>query len=373
MIRIAFILFSITFSTSLFAQNAFAFQLMNTMEHGKNLFFSPTSIKAAFAMAFEGANGQTQQEFESVFGFEEDNAKFIKELNQLKSSAQISNAVWILDDYSIRPTYTRLMKDLFDAPPQFTDFENEPAESAQKINDWISKSTQGMIKNMVTPGAVVDFKMALVNAIYFKQNWKKPFTERHTMKDDFNNSDGTTTQVDMMRATDGYRAFEGRQEKVIELPYEDDKTSMIIVLPHQINRYSLDAKKYETLCNQLNWQKVQLKLPKFTFETPTFELKGMLTQLGLKQAFRNDADFSGMRVEKDLKIGTALHKAKIVVNEKGTKAAAVTVIGMVQTTSAAPRPDPIMELTVDKPFFYIIKDNASGAILFMGRMNTMEQ
>ena len=113
-------------------------------------------------------------------------------------------------------------------------------------------------------------------------------------------------------------------------------------------------------------------MPKFTFETPTFELKGMLSQLGLKQAFRNDADFSGMREEKDLKIGTALHKAKIVVNEKGTKAAAATVIGMVQTTSAAPRPDPIMEFTADKPFFYLIKDNTTGAILFMGRMNAME-
>lgn len=372
MIRIAFIFFSITVSTSLLAQNSFAFHLMNTMERDKNLFFSPTSIKAAFAMAYEGTNGQTQKEFESVFEFEEDNAAFIKELNQLKSSAQISNALWILDDYSIRPTYTRLMQDLFDAPPQFTDFKNEPTKSAQKINDWISKSTQGMIKNMVTSDAVVDFKMALVNAIYFKQNWKKPFVQEYTMKYDFNNSDGTTIQVDMMRATDGYRAFDGRQEKVIELPYEDDKTSMIIVLPREMNRYSLDAEKYQALCNQLNWQKVHLKLPKFTFETPTFELKGMLIQLGLKQAFRNDADFSGMREEKDLKIGTALHKAKIVVNEKGTKAAAATVIGMVQTTSAAPRPDPIMEFTADKPFFYLIKDNTTGAILFMGRMNAME-
>jgi serpin B len=323
-------------------------------------------------MAYEGANGQTQKEFESVFGFKEDNSAFLDELKQLKKSAEISNSLWVLDGFKLEPTYTKLMKELFDAPPRATNFSGDPEGSADKINAWISESTKGMIPSMVTPTQVSKFKLALVNAVYFKQDWKKPFQEKGTKKDDFNNLDGSTTEVEMMRNQSGYRAFDGSSEQVLELPYADDKTSMIIVLPRKMKNYALTADKYAQLLNRLNWQQVNVHLPKFTFETPTFELKGYLTSLGLQQAFGNGADFSGMRKEKDLKIGTALHKAKIIVNEKGTEAAAATVIGMVATSAAPQEPPRVMQFIADKPFYYCIQDNATGAILFMGKMNAME-
>jgi serpin B len=147
---------------------------------------------------------------------------------------------------------------------------------------------------------------------------------------------------------------------------------MIIVLPNKMKGYELDEASFEALSKQLVYQRVNLELPKFTFETPTFELKDKLIKLGLKQAFTDAADFSGMREEQDLKIGTVMHKAKIIVNEKGTEAAAATVVGMVKTTSVSVRPDPVMEFETDKPFFYFIKDNATGALLFMGKMNEMK-
>lgn len=357
---------------SLLAQNTFTFDFYNAMDKEENILFSPTSIKGAFAMAYEGANGTTQQEFESVFDFEEDNQAFLQELEQLRESAEISNSVWILEDYKILPDYIKKMEQLFNAPPNTTDFKKDPEGSADKINKWIEESTNGMIRKMLSPEQVTQFKMALVNAVYFKQNWKKPFDEKRTTEEDFTNLDDTKSKVQMMRIRDSFRAYDGPGEKVIELPYEDDKTSMVVVLPHQMNGYELTDESYKNLSNRLQWQKVNLELPKFSFETPTFELKELLKELGLNQAFKDDADFSGMREEKDLKIGTALHKAKIIVNEKGTEAAAATVIGMVATSTSASTPRPIMQFKADKPFFYFIKDNETGAILFMGKMNYME-
>ena len=146
---------------------------------------------------------------------------------------------------------------------------------------------------------------------------------------------------------------------------------MVIILPDNMKKYTLTEKVYSDVTSQMRHQKVNLDLPKFTFETPTFELKPYLQQMGLAAAFEDYADFSGMRKQKDLKIGTALHKAKIIVNEEGTEAAAATVIGMVKTTSAMPRPEPILPIRVDKSFYYFIKDNKTGTILFMGRMNEM--
>ena len=164
---------------------------------------------------------------------------------------------------------------------------------------------------------------------------------------------------------------EFKNNKIIELPYEGDETSMIVILPNKMDKFELNAAVYNDLTNHLYRRKVDLRLPKFTFGTPTFELKPFLQRMGFKLAFTDAADFSSMRKEADLKIGTVLHKAKIIVNEEGTEAAAATVIGMVRTTSVS-TPPPIFDFNVNKPFFYFIKDNKTGVLLFMGRMNEME-
>lgn len=369
--RILLLITSLTLTTALFGQNEFGFDMMDKMEQHENLLFSPTSIKAALAMAYDGANNDTQKEFEDVFGFDEQNSAFIEQLKQLKESAKISNSVWILKGYDVLPAYIDSLKSRYDAPPNHTDFKNKPAESAEKINKWIENNTDGMIKKMLTPESVEEFKLALVNAIYFNQDWKLPFDESRTIEKDFNNLDGTVVKANMMRSLNRYRAYDGKKEKVIELSYNDDKTSMIIVLPNKMQGYDLDNNAFTKLNNQLTWQKVNMELPKFTFEIPTFEVRELLMSLGLKLAFTDVADFSGMREEKDLKIGNVLHKAKIIVNEKGTEAAAATVVGMVEITSVSVNPDPIMEFKADKPFFYFIKDNATGTLLFMGKMNAM--
>lgn len=371
--RLIFLIATIFMSHTSTAQNEFAFALNDQIEKEskKNILFSPTSIKTAFAMAYEGANGISQEEFEHLFGFEEDNSVFFKEMKELKKLAEISNSLWIQDDFPILPTFIKKMRVEFAAPPQYTDFLNDPEGSAEKINNWIEESTKGMIQKMLTPNDVKSLKMALVNAIYFKQDWKYTFDEKLTRKKSFASLSGSKSKVDMMHSLTHFRAVDGANEKMIELPYEDDKTSMIILMPDKMKQYTLNEKVYNDLITKMYHQKVDLDLPKFTFETPTFELIPYLKKLGMEHPFTDIADFSGMREQKDLKIGTVLHKAKIIVNEEGTEAAAATVIGMAVTTSAPSFPPPVMEMHVDKPFYYFIKDNATGAILFMGRMNEL--
>lgn len=371
MIRFNLILALSILSFSGISQNKFAFDFYETMDKDGNILFSPTCIKGAFAMAFEGANTATQKEFETVFDFKEDNSKFLEELEHLKKVAEISNSVWILNKYKVQKSYIDTMKSLFGIEPYYADFKGDPEGSAKKINSWIEESTHGLIKKMLDGSSVSAFKLCLVNAIYFKQNWKDKFSKSLTKEKEFTNMDGSIAKVDMMHCIRSYRAFTGEQEKIIELPYADDKTSMIIILPNDMTNYKLTNDVYNNLTKRLIMQKVDLDLVKFTFETPTFELKSYLGKLGLNTAFSNGADFSGMREEKDLKIGTALHKAKIIVNEEGTEAAAVTIIAMVETTSMPPNPKPIMKFTTDKPFYYFIRDNKTNTIMFMGRMNKM--
>ncbi len=352
------------------AQNEFAFNLLNEMEAEHNSFFSPTSIKVAFAMAYEGAERETKQQFEETFGFETNNEKFYKELASLGKVAKISNSIWIQESFDILESYISTINQRFGTSPYSVDFEFKPEESAEKINQWIEKSTHGMIKKIVSPLSVKKLKMALINAIYFKEKWKIPFNKNITQKRDFTNLNDEIVQVDMMRSSESYKVYVSEKVKVIEIPYENELTSMMIVLPRNMKKYRIGNKEYNEFHNQLRRQKVNLMLPKFTFESPTLELKENLEGIGFTHAFSNGANFSKMREENDLKIGTALHKAKIIINEEGTEAAASTVVGIGKNRSVSIA-NPRLDFIVNKPFIYIIKDNRTNAILFIGRMTTM--
>ncbi|MCG8577974.1 MAG: serpin family protein [Flavobacteriales bacterium] len=369
---ITIIAFIVSFGA--FSQNnKFAFDFYNQIKDGDNILFSPVSIKAAFAMAYEGANSETQKEFETVFDFKENNEHYFNELEQLKDLMLISNSVWIQKGFKVLESYKDKLKKHFKTDAYTTDFAGDSEESAKKMNDWIADKTNKMIQKMVSASQVTDFKLALINAVYFKQDWSKKFDKELTKKEKFYNADKSTVKVDMMYAREHYRAYEGNAEKVVEIPYKDDRTSLLIILPNKMSSYKLKEEGYMSFLRSMYRREVILHLPKFTFETPTFELKPDLEKMGLNLAFSNGADFSGMREERDLKIGTALHKAKIIVNEEGTEAAAATVIGIKTTSAISITPPEPLEVRVDKPFFYFIKDNLTNNILFMGRMNKMEE
>ena len=155
-----------------------------------------------------------------------------------------------------------------------------------------------MIINMANTNDVLDFKLAIVNAIYFKQNWKKSFDKEKTKKDKFNNADGSLSEVDMMHSLDRYKSFQGVNEKVIKLPYNDDNTSMLVILPNKMKNYEISNEVYDKFTSKMIYQKVNFDLPKFTYETPTFELKPYLEKMVLKLAFSDGANFSKIRKEK---------------------------------------------------------------------------
>jgi len=145
-----------------------------------------------------------------------------------------------------------------------------------------------------------------------------------------------------------------------------------VIMPEKMDRYKLDEKKYNSLVNRLHNQEVKFHFPTFEFETPTFELIDDLMKMGMTRTFSDFADFSGIREEKDLKVGAALHKAKIIINEEGTEAAAATVISMVTTSTSSTQPRRVMEMRVDQPFYYFIRDNKTNTILFLGQMTNFK-
>ena len=303
MIKKTVLFLGMIMSFGTFSQNKFTFDFYNQLDGEENILFSPISIKTAFAMVYEGADSETKKEFETVFNFKPDNSSYYDELKQLKEVAKISNSVWIQRKFDVLDSYIKTLKKHFETEPYSTDFLGNPKESADKINAWIESNTEGMIKKMVSAKDVQDFKLALVNAIYFKEDWSVPFDEKRTKVEKFTNLDKSKINVKMMHRSDFFRAHSGEKEKVIELPYEGGKTSMIIILPDRMNSYKLNEDKYSQLIASGYRQKVNFYLPRFTFETSTFDLKKPLIDLGLNIVFTDGADLSKIRKERDLKVG----------------------------------------------------------------------
>ena len=215
-------------------------------------------------------------------------------------------------------------------------------------------------------------RLVLTNAIYFKGTWAKQFNKRLTEESDFNVNSSLKVKVQMMKQTGGEANFNYAVEEdglqIIEMPYQGDKLSMLILLPKIDNMSSLEQslslEKIGNIKSRLHKKRVDIYIPKFTFDTKYF-MKDTLTKMGMPTAFSETADFSGMDGTRSLYIGTVIHQAFVDVNEEGTEAAAATGIGM-RATSAKPQ-DPII-FKADHPFIFVIQNKENGNILFMGKV-----
>ena len=249
------------------------------------------------------------------------------------------------------------------------DFVNAAEPARQAINSWVSQQTADKIKDLFPQGAIdSSTRLALVNAIYFKASWMYPFEESVTKNDQFHLKDGSQASVPMMAS--GYTATsyeQGDGFQAVGLPYLDQKTMMVVVLPDEgkFDQFEagLDAARLEAILKGLQWNHVKLTLPKFKVES-SFSLNETLAGLGMPAAFdASQADFSGMDGRRDLFISAAVHKAFVAVDEKGTEAAAATGIAM--ATAAMMNPP---EVKVDRPFLFFIYEQGTGTILFAGRI-----
>lgn len=284
----------------------------------------------------------------------------------------VANALWAEKTWTFLPSYVDLVTSSYSAGIQNLDFKQDPDGSRDTINNWVAERTQQMIKDLLKKLEPTT-RLVLTNAIYFKGKWGAPFEKAATDEQaKFTLADGTKVDAPLMFQESRVRYKEDTMFQAVELPYGDlDRASMLIILPRDTNGLAsienkLSAQFVSDLRAGMQSRKVRVHLPRFEMESE-FQLGKTLVGMGMTHAFDGDlADFSGMTGKKDLVISQVIHKAKVIVNEEGTEAAAATAVIVVETTSVNPNPTPTFR--ADRPFLFLIQDHRTGSILFLGRV-----
>lgn len=368
--------------------NDFGWDLLHQLQaESGNLFYSPFSISSALAMTWAGARGDTETQMAQTMHYSLDQAGFHPAFNGLmlaldsRAKAEgiepdkafklhLANALWGQQGFSFVSSFLDTLALNYGAGMYLVDFQKDPEGARQDINTWVSKETEQKIKDIV-PQGVIDpsTRLVLANAIYFKADWANEFNKDDTADQEFHLADGTTVNVPTMFQNGSFRFATGNSLMAIELPYAGNDLSMVILLPNEGQletvQAGLDSSSLDTLLNAMEYQNVDLYLPKFKYEY-SLSLADTLARMGMTDAFDpSKADFSGMDGARDLYIGDVLHKAFVAVDEAGTEAAAATVVIMKLT---AMLPESAIEFRVNRPFLFVIRDIPTGTILFVGRV-----
>jgi serpin B len=366
--------------------STFAFNLYQALKGADgNLFYSPYSISEALAMTYAGARGETERQMEEALRFQLSQADLHPAFNsldlQLANRGQgaqgkdsqgfrlhVVNALWGQKDFSFLPAYLDLLAVSYGAGLRLLDFINAAEPSRQTINQWVSEQTEDKIKDLLPPGSINELtRLVLTNAIYFNAAWQSQFEPEATTDGQFHLLTGKDVTVRMMHQTESLGYAKGNNYQAVELLYDGRELSMVILLPEEdqfkVFEDGLTIQRISEILQGINNKQVALSMPKFTVESQ-FGLKDTLGAMGMPVAFTDAADFSGMNGKKDLIIQDVVHKAYVAVDENGTEAAAATGV-VVGVTSAPPEP---VEVTIDHPFIFFIRDIQTGAILFVGRV-----
>ncbi|WP_332449766.1 serpin family protein [Methanoculleus sp.] len=352
---------------------------------GRNIFFSPYSISSALAVTYEGARGTTADEIRSVLHFpanatrmQEGFAAIDADLNQESDNYTLrtANALWAEETYPFLPAYVDTASRWYGANVTNLDFKNDPDGSRRTINRWVEKQTEEKIRDLLQEGMISPLtRLVITNAIYFKGTWSDQFERDETTDEEFRVAPGETVTVRMMQQTDGdaiYAYAETATLQAIELPYvhgNGTELSMLVLLPKGDNLTALethlDAEWIADIRDSLDRERVDLFLPKFRIET-TYSLRPTLAAMGMATAFSDDADLSGMDGTGSLLISEVIHKTFVNVTEEGTEAAAATAVIMMPGAAPEEHEPPVFR--ADHPFIFLIQDDATGNILFMGRV-----
>ena len=366
--------------------NKFAVGLYQMLKGGEgNLFYSPYSISMALAMTYAGAKGTTAQQMADTLHFTLPQDSLHTTFNgldqQLASRGQgakdkegqsfklnIVNALWGQKGYQFLSQYLDLLAQNYGAGMRLLDFRNAPDASRLTINKWVADQTKDKIQDLIPPGAIDTMtRLVLTNAIYFNAAWATAFDKGATQDDKFYLNDGSSVTVPMMHESESLGYAEGSGYKAVELPYDGNELSMVILLPDSGTftqfENALTADKYGSIIQGLAAKRIALSLPRFKFDS-SFSLNKALSTMGMPLAFTDQADFSGMTGNRDLSISDVIHKAFVSVDESGTEAAAATAVIM-RATSMPLSPT---EVKVDHPFIFVIRDIQTGTVLFIGRV-----
>ena len=367
--------------------SAFAFELYQALrEEEGNLFYSPHSISVALAMTYAGARNQTAEQMADTLQFLLEQERLHPAFNWLDAELasrgegaegkdeegfrlNIVNAIWGQKDYSFLSTFLDVLAENYGAGLRILDFINETEESRLAINQWVSDQTEGRIKDLIPQDAIDALtRLVLTNAIYFNAAWENPFDEDMTADGPFYLLDDGHVSVPMMKQTESFGYTEGEGYQAVELLYDGCELSMVIFLPEAGNleafEEGLQSQQVCDIISGLQSTGVTLTMPRFEFDS-AFSLKDTLAGMGMPVAFSSgEADFSGMTGNRDLFISAVIHKAFVSVDEAGTEAAAATAVIMPESGP----PEPTVEVTIDHPFIFLIRDIETGAILFVGRV-----
>ncbi len=382
-------------------QKEFAFRIFHELKGEENIFFSPYSISTALSMLYNGADGNTRREMAELLGYgmlpgytdeyssggnQQMNAynKYLMDTLQKagpKVQLNLANSIWMAKDEkfadSIDAALLTPVRNYYNGDIFQVDFTGETA--LKQVNNWVSDRTDGMINPFLQQFTSPEkMRLLLINAIYFNGTWRSPFSPDDTVEATFHGLTSNSSVNMMYLHEEEYRYYSDNSMQGLELPYGDGEIVMDVLIPQdkelttigevydklsseEVNDFlhSLD-KVYPLMINRVG-------LPKFTMEYGTVELKDILNELGMKDAFDpSKADFG--KVGDNLVVSSVVHKAKIEVEEWGTRASAVT--GVTLDTTAALVTDPL-EIIVDVPFLFFIRDKVTDTILFMGEMNNL--
>lgn len=362
----------------------FAFDIYGQIarEEG-NIVLSPYSITTAMAITYLAAKKETETEIAGTLHFPSEKEKMNKAFQALGEKVAenneevktlIANAVWINKSFSLSPEYKELIREYYDASLLEVNFKSRLRSSRKTINKWVAKHTDNKITGLLKPEDIdPTVELIITNAVFFKGAWENPFDAEKTEKDIFYIDEKNTCQVDFMNSNQdaAYNYANVKNTHIIEMPYKNHTKSMLIVMPGAKNNLqslekSLSTGLYHEWLVTLRPKKMQLSIPKFHASKRT-ALNKTLKTMGMPLAFTEEADLSGFTGGNNgLFISNVIHQANIRVDEKGAEATAATAVITSRSMNKANK------LVINRPFIFIIKDNQTHAILFIGRINKPE-
>lgn len=365
--------------------NQFAFDLYRQIEGlGPKVVFSPYSVATALAMTWNGAAGQTYDEMTAVLHADDGYNQSLNALDQAITSRAgeypvgdetvtleltTANQLWGQQDFPFETSFLDVIAANFGAGLRIVDFIGDTEGAREAINQWVSDRTRERIPELIPVGVLSpDTRLVLTNAIYLNAPWMFPFDEDGTEPAQFRFPSDTSVEVEMMRVNARIPYARGEGFEAVELPYADGNLAMLVVVPDhpafEDVRSTFGPDDLDAVVASLESAQVNLHFPKWEFRTQA-ALKDALIAMGMPTAFAGgQADFTEMSPEGDsLYISAVIHEAFISVDEEGTEAAAATAVVIGETS--APE---LVELTVDRPFMFFLRDRETGALLFMGHV-----
>ena len=357
--------------------NEFATDLFRkayTKEPG-NTCISPASVFLTLAMTANGDDGECRDEILTILGYDT-GADGLHELNVYSNAllAEVpdfngdtqcgfTNSLWHSPDFSLLPSFTDNLREIFGAVDVNIGLRDETGRTA--LNRFVEENTRGMIKEFLKKP--LDIDLGILNTTYFNGTWKQKFDEKHTSKGSFQNPDGSSSTTNFMTLTDmmAYSYSEGAT--AVRLPYAGDRYTMTLIMPDEDTDFDemireLEGRKINDIAAGLRSGRVELRLPKFKHESNS-DIIGILQEAGLDrtclQGIANAA-------ADPLQLKVFQHAVKIIVNEKGTEGGAASLGGFLGTSISNPEATPVEHISFDRPFLYMIRDNISGTVLFMG-------